>query len=43
MGPWTGKRAGCRSAEEPVWVQVASAAGRGGIKRSEKAKVPEEA
>ncbi len=43
MGPWNGRRAGCRAAEEPVRVKAASEAGRGGMRRSEKAKVPEEA
>ena len=43
MGPWNGRRSGCRAAEEPVRVKAASAAGRGGMRRSEKAKVPEEA
>jgi hypothetical protein len=41
MGPWNGRRVGCKAAEEPVWVKAASAAGRGGTRRSEKAKVPE--
>ena len=43
MGTWNGRRSGCRAAEEPVRVKAASAAGRGGMRRSEKAKVPEEA
>ncbi len=40
MGPWNERRAGCRAAQEPV--KAASAAGQGGTRRSEKAKVPEE-
>ena len=38
-----GRGAGCREAEEPVRGKATSAAGRGGMRRSEKAKVPEEA
>ena len=38
-----GRRAEGRAAEEPVRVEGASAAGREGMRRSEKAKVPEEA
>jgi hypothetical protein len=34
---------GCRAAEEPVRVKATSAAGRGGMRRSEKANVPEKA
>ena len=30
MGPWNGRKSGCRAAEEPVGVKEASAAGRGG-------------
>jgi len=43
MGPWDGRRAESRAAEEPVRVKGASAAGRRGTRRSEKAKVSEEA
>ena len=43
MNPWDGMTGGGRAAEEPECVRVASAAGRDGIGRSEKAKVPEEA
>jgi hypothetical protein len=43
MGPWDGVGAGHKAAEEPVSVKASSVAGRGGIRRSEKAKVPEEA
>ena len=43
MGPWIGRGSGCRAAEEPVRGKATSAAGRGGMRRSEKAKVPEEA
>jgi len=43
MGPWDGRRAESRSAEEPARVKGASAAGREGTRRSEKAKVSEEA
>jgi hypothetical protein len=38
---WEG--AGRKAAEEPGRVEGSSVAGRGGIRRSEKAKVPEEA
>ena len=41
MGPWDGRRAESRAAEEPVRVKGASAAGRRGTRRSEKAKVSE--
>jgi hypothetical protein len=43
MGPWDGRRAESRAAEEPVRVKGASAAGWKGTRRSEKAKVSEEA
>ena len=43
MGPWDGRGAGRKAAEEPVLVKASSVTGRGGIRRSEKAKVPEEA
>jgi hypothetical protein len=43
MGPWDERGAGRKAAEEPVGVKTLSVAGRGGIRRSEKAKVPEEA
>ena len=42
-GEGDGPGSGCRAAEEPVRVKATSAAGRGGMRRSEKAKVPEEA
>ena len=40
MGPWDGRGAGRKAAEEPECVKASSVAGRGGIRRSEKAKVP---
>jgi hypothetical protein len=43
MGPWDERRAESRAAEEPVRVKGASAAGREDTRRSEKAKVSEEA
>ena len=42
-GPMGWEGAGRKAAEEPVRVKATSAAGRGGMRRSEKAKVPEEA
>jgi hypothetical protein len=41
--PWNGGRAKDGAAEEPARVAGASAAGREGTRRSEKAKVSEEA
>ena len=41
--PWHGGRAKGGAAEKPARVAGASAAGRGGTRRSEKAKVSEEA
>jgi hypothetical protein len=39
MGPWNGRGTEGRAAEKPARVKGASAAGREGTRRSEKAKV----
>ena len=43
MGPWDGVGGGGGAAEEPECVRMAPAASRDGMRRSEKAAVPEEA
>ena len=42
MGPWDGVGGGGGAAEEPECVRMAPAASRDGMRRSEKAEVPEE-